>query len=439
MSSSISPSYLESVSVESSTTTSIHLSWQVSDDISNNIQGFRVHYQKEASKYVQYGPMLSASTSGFDITNLVADTYYKVCLVLYRNDTIPMRQCVGASTTNWRLPVSISIGSSIGAVLALSMIVIMVLAVARCPFMVKFQNSKKKYVSRKYDSMSSHFTYDFSDTATHDPDEYISEDHTEHSCSPYKITNQNQQSCHQIANQNSAYQLTNQQRDCDFNCNGKLKSSMKHKCIGGVRPKVPMSRKKRAYLVRSRSQYSSTESPPTSASYRCEVCNAPHNMNHTYVAEQQCPQCVYSIQQNGGLEFADINPCNCKNCRQLRQIELNRNQSCTDSQCHHCQHDGSIVLHSENKFTFPDTSQTFSTTTDEQTVSQNKLSPIGADNSGYFSSPRPGSPVSFGSVRANNSEQAAQKKQIRSRDRYLWIFLCTKTREPCFILSDKDK
>ena len=49
----------------------------------------------------------------------------------------PDRECVDASTSNWRIPVSISIGSSIGAVLALFLIMLMVVAVARCPFAIR--------------------------------------------------------------------------------------------------------------------------------------------------------------------------------------------------------------------------------------------------------------------------------------------------------------
>ena len=60
---------------------------------------------------------------------LAAFLLFQVCLVTKRNDTGPLRQCVDASTTNWQLPVSI--GSSIGAILALSIIVLIVL-LSRC-------------------------------------------------------------------------------------------------------------------------------------------------------------------------------------------------------------------------------------------------------------------------------------------------------------------
>ncbi|XP_021341655.1 uncharacterized protein LOC110442394 [Mizuhopecten yessoensis] len=175
MESSQAPSYMETVQVTSSTTSSIHVAWEVSQDMSAHVEGFRVHYQKVASTYIQYGPMLSASIGQYSIQNLVADTYYKVCLVMYRNDTQPIRECVDASTTNWHIPVSI--GSSIGAILALSMIVLVVL-VSRCPSVVKWRGKQYKK-SQKYDSMSSHYHddhFEFSDTATHGhEDEFVSE------------------------------------------------------------------------------------------------------------------------------------------------------------------------------------------------------------------------------------------------------------------------
>lgn len=71
--------------VASSTATSIHIRWAVSDlqpytDSSGPIviEGFRVHYQKVASTYVQYSHLLPPSAHSYSISNLVADTYYKV-------------------------------------------------------------------------------------------------------------------------------------------------------------------------------------------------------------------------------------------------------------------------------------------------------------------------------------------------------------------------
>lgn len=168
------------IQIDSSTTSSILLSWGASNNfIHSTILAYQVHYQKEASKYVQYGPRLPSTSSEFNIQNLVADTFYKICLVIYQNNTVtPDRECVDASTSNWRIPVSISVGSSIGAVLALFLIMLIVVAVARCPSTIRWPH-KQKMTCKKYDSISSHFHYDFSDTVTHEREDDITSDHSE--------------------------------------------------------------------------------------------------------------------------------------------------------------------------------------------------------------------------------------------------------------------
>jgi hypothetical protein len=168
------------IQIDSSTTSSILLSWGANNNvIHSTVLAYQVHYQKEASKYVQYGPRLPSTSSEFNIQNLVADTFYKICLVIYQNNTVtPDRKCVDASTSNWRIPVSISIGSSIGAVLALFLIMLIVVAVARCPTTIHWPHNQKM-ASKKYDSISSHFHYDFSDTVTHEREDDFISDHSE--------------------------------------------------------------------------------------------------------------------------------------------------------------------------------------------------------------------------------------------------------------------
>ncbi|XP_067649298.1 leucine-rich repeat and fibronectin type-III domain-containing protein 5-like [Haliotis asinina] len=168
--------------VDSSTASSIYLKWTLEETAIPYVQRFQVHYQKVASTYVQYSNMLPASSTGYNIRNLVADTYYKVCVVLYRNDTTsPLRQCVDANTTSWHIPVSI--GSSIGAILALSIIVLIVL-LSRCPSLIR-QQRQVASDSSKYDSMSSHFPedhYEMSDTTMpgHEHEEELTSEHKVH-------------------------------------------------------------------------------------------------------------------------------------------------------------------------------------------------------------------------------------------------------------------
>lgn len=168
-------SFLDTFEVSSSTSSSIQVGWHIKASNLPFVEGFRVHYQKIASTYIQYGPKLSSTDNEYEISSLVADTYYKVCLVVYRNDTAPFRECTDASTTNWQLPVSI--GSSIGAVLALSMIVLIVL-LSRCQIPMRYRGQKSKR-SNKYDTISSNYhddQYEFSETVTHgNDDDFTSE------------------------------------------------------------------------------------------------------------------------------------------------------------------------------------------------------------------------------------------------------------------------
>ena len=104
----------------------------------------------------------------------------QVCVVLFRNDSsgTSQRDCVDANTSGWHIPVSI--GSSIGAVLALSIIVFIVL-LSRCPSLVRHHRASASE-SSKYDSMTSsrYHDHDLSDTTTqcghdHDDDVFTSD------------------------------------------------------------------------------------------------------------------------------------------------------------------------------------------------------------------------------------------------------------------------
>ncbi|KAL8615738.1 hypothetical protein ACOMHN_007491 [Nucella lapillus] len=179
-----SPALSFSTEIESSTASSIYVKWAVNEEMlfpdvimtPDVILGYRVHYQKVASSYVQYSHFLPPRVSSYSINNLVADTYYKVCVVMYRNDTSsPDRNCMDASTTSWHIPVSI--GSSIGALLALSIIVLIVL-LSRCPSIARRPRASASE-SSKYDSMtSSRYHDDHSDTTTqcHDQDDDVFSD-----------------------------------------------------------------------------------------------------------------------------------------------------------------------------------------------------------------------------------------------------------------------
>lgn len=170
-------SFLESVEVASSTVSSIHVSWR-SENVPQ-IQAFQVHIQEVASTYIRYSDMLPPTITQYNIDDLVADTYYKVCVAMYRNDTTsPIRECIDASTNNWQIPVSI--GSSIGAILALSIIVLIVL-IAQCPAILRRRRKRAKAEAALYNSMGSNQARDehleMSDTTMHGHDDDIYSDH----------------------------------------------------------------------------------------------------------------------------------------------------------------------------------------------------------------------------------------------------------------------
>ncbi|XP_052791141.1 uncharacterized protein LOC128225137 [Mya arenaria] len=143
--------FVETFDVMSSTASSIQVGWKLREAHIPLVRQFQVHYQKVASDYLQYGPLLHANARDFKVGNLVADTYYKVCLVVFGSNKMDYRQCTEASTTNWQLP--ISVGSSIGALLALSVIVLIVL-LSRCKFSSR-NGGKKSKSSTRYDTMTS--------------------------------------------------------------------------------------------------------------------------------------------------------------------------------------------------------------------------------------------------------------------------------------------
>lgn len=160
-----SDAFIENLEVIATRRSSIEILWRTSFTTAVNFSGYRVHYQKIASSYIQYGPRLSPTVHSFEVQNLVPDTYYNICLSMLRNNTSTSEKCVMASTQSWELPVSV--GSSIGAVLALAMIVMLILVIRCRP--TALCKRKPKIKASKYDTMSSHCdddVFEFSPSVT---------------------------------------------------------------------------------------------------------------------------------------------------------------------------------------------------------------------------------------------------------------------------------
>ncbi|CAC5411271.1 unnamed protein product [Mytilus coruscus] len=161
----ISHIFIDNLQVTESKRSSIEILWRATVQSPLNLLGYRVHYQKIASSYIQYGPRLPPTDHSYNVNNLVPDTYYKICLSMLRNDSSPNQKCVTASTQSWDLPVSV--GSSIGAVLALAMIVLLILMI-RCKSVLR---CKRKQHKSNYDTVSPHCNdnvFNFSETHVDD-------------------------------------------------------------------------------------------------------------------------------------------------------------------------------------------------------------------------------------------------------------------------------
>jgi hypothetical protein len=157
--------YIENVEVSASKRSSIEILWRSSIQTTANILGYRVQYQKVDSSYIQYGPHLPPLQHLYNVQNLVPDTYYNICLSMSRKGTSNNQKCITASTQSWDLPVSV--GSSIGAVLALAMIVMVILLI-RCRSAILCKR-KPKPKATKYDAVLTHNNedlYEFSPSVT---------------------------------------------------------------------------------------------------------------------------------------------------------------------------------------------------------------------------------------------------------------------------------
>ncbi|XP_013379173.1 uncharacterized protein LOC106150739 [Lingula anatina] len=124
---------LSDVRVVASASSSLDIKWTV--NTLNSVTGFVVRHQHEGSQRIIKSTLLEPSISSYVIDDLDANTQYRVCVDVYsKNFTSPSAVCIDALTSSWHVPVSI--GSSIGALLALVIIVIIVMV-------ARFKGSKR--------------------------------------------------------------------------------------------------------------------------------------------------------------------------------------------------------------------------------------------------------------------------------------------------------
>ena len=143
------PHILHSIDVVSATSNGLHISWSIDSIHYPGVEGFRVFYKEAQSLYTQESGILPAQTNDYKIDHLFSGKEYKVCVSVYRNSTTPVDECILATTTKWHIPVSI--GSSIGAFIALAFIVLMVM-LARCKAKKKKPPPRRRQSSRRKES-----------------------------------------------------------------------------------------------------------------------------------------------------------------------------------------------------------------------------------------------------------------------------------------------
>ena len=132
----LNSSIVHQLDIVSSTKDSIFLKWNVEEDFEPHVQGFKVRYQAVGSTVVQYSHLLKARVTNYEILQLHENTYYDICVKVYTNMTNVEQdaQCVQATTATDSL--SVALGSTFGAFLALGVIVFFV-------FIAKWNHTRK--------------------------------------------------------------------------------------------------------------------------------------------------------------------------------------------------------------------------------------------------------------------------------------------------------
>ena len=131
----MSTAIVHSVNLLSSTKDSLHVGWHIYDDYYSHIQGFQIRYQAEGSHIIQRSQVLSVDIDSYGIEQLHENTYYKICVDVLSNLTDNLHHpCIRATTSVDSL--SVALGSTFGAFLALGIIVLFV-------FLAKWQHMRK--------------------------------------------------------------------------------------------------------------------------------------------------------------------------------------------------------------------------------------------------------------------------------------------------------
>lgn len=141
---------LRFIKISSATKDSLLVTWTVRKDPQTIVSGYQIGYQALGSSVVQFTQKLRPLVTHYDITNLHENTVYNVCVEVIANASSVLAEdiekvkdfrgrwgalCVTGTTNSDSL--SVALGSTVGAFLALAVIVLFVL-------FAKWHHSRRK-------------------------------------------------------------------------------------------------------------------------------------------------------------------------------------------------------------------------------------------------------------------------------------------------------
>ena len=126
-----------SLELLSSTKDSIHVKWYFEDhSFKAKLEGYKLQYRAEGSHVVQHTQSILPPKSDYDIKNLHEDTQYSICLEMFPDLSKPYVDHTCLETTTSTDSLSVALGSTFGAFLALGIIIMFV-------FIAKWQHTQR--------------------------------------------------------------------------------------------------------------------------------------------------------------------------------------------------------------------------------------------------------------------------------------------------------
>ena len=122
---------IESVQVVASSKDSLKVHWNIYDHYVPYIKSYQIQYQAIGSRLVHVTDTINANNGDYEIKELHENTFYNICVKVFTNSTTH-DHCVHATTSINSL--SVALGSTFGAFLALGVIVLFV-------FIAKWQHN----------------------------------------------------------------------------------------------------------------------------------------------------------------------------------------------------------------------------------------------------------------------------------------------------------